>query len=119
MKEIKNDIIKKFIYGDYVIYIKETSDTYESYLQNEKYGVIELMFGTPKNQQTLEEFISLVNNNIIEYIIEYREEYKEDQKQSFFALFFANLKADADALMRCSIFILAYIYLFNIKHLNT
>lgn len=77
MKEIKNDIIKKFIYGDYVIYIKETRTSYESYLQNESYSIIDLMFGVPKGQQTLEEFISLVNVNIIDYINGYKEEYED------------------------------------------
>lgn len=77
MKEIKNDIIKKFVYGDYVIYIKETSSTYESYLQNEAYGVIDLMFGGTKEQNTLEEFIDLVHNNIVDYIQCYQKEYED------------------------------------------
>ena len=77
MKEIKNDIIKKFIYGDYVIYIKETRTSYESYLQNESYSIIGLMFGVPKGQQTLEEFISLVNINIIDYINGYKKDYED------------------------------------------
>ena len=70
MEEIKNDIIKKYKYKDYVIYIKETKNSYEYYLQNEAYGVIELMFGASKQQNTLEELLEIVKDNIdidIEY----------------------------------------------------
>lgn len=78
MKEIKNDIIKKYKYKDYVIYIKETNISYEYYLQNEKYGIIELMFGVSKEQNTLEEFLEIVKDNI-DIDIEYYKRENEDK----------------------------------------
>ena len=70
MEEIKNDFIKKYSYKNYVVYIKETNISYEYYLQNEKYGIIELMFGASKENITLEELLEIVKDNIdisIEY----------------------------------------------------
>lgn len=75
MKEVKNDIIKKLVYKDYVVYIKETNDCYESYLQNEKYGIIDFMFGVKKDANCLKDYIKLVNSNINDYIDLYKEKY--------------------------------------------
>ncbi len=85
MEEIKNDIIKKYKYKNYVIYIKETEDSYESYLQNEDYGVISLMFGISKEQvfnkvhkyYTLIPFINLIEKNIEDYILTYKIDYED------------------------------------------
>ena len=77
MKEIKNDIIKKYSYKDYVIYIKETKDSYESYLQNEKYGIISLMYGISKEQNTLEDLMTILNDNIDVDIKIYQDEYED------------------------------------------
>ena len=78
MIEIKNDFIKKYSYKDYVVYIKETNESYEYYLQNEAYGIIELMFGASKEQNTLEELLEIVKENI-DIDIEYYKRENEDQ----------------------------------------
>lgn len=81
MVEIKSEIIKQFIYKkdyNYVVYIKETINTFEAYLQNEDYGVIDLMFGVNKKAQNIEDFISYINCNIEDYIEDYKQEH-EDQ----------------------------------------
>lgn len=80
MVEIKSQIIKEFIYKSdikYVVYIKETINTYEAYLQNEDYGVISLMFGVDKNKTKLDNFIIIVNNNLEEYIELYKQDYED------------------------------------------
>ena len=77
MKEIENDIIKKFSYKDYVIYIKETNGCYESYIQNEKYEVIDFMFGARKDTNYLEDYIELVQSDIEDYIEMYKQDYED------------------------------------------
>lgn len=79
MIEIKSDIIKEFIYKkdyNYIIYIKETINAFEAYLQNEDYGVIDLMFGVDKKKQAIEDFISYINCNIEDYIEIYKNNYE-------------------------------------------
>lgn len=84
MIEIKNDFIKKYQYThyktkeQYVVYIKETNESYEYYLQNEKYGIIELMFALYKEQNTLEELLEIVTDNI-DIDIEYYKRENEDK----------------------------------------
>ena len=78
MIEFKNDFIKKFEYGDYLVYIKECSSHYESYLQHKEYGVLQLMWGIDKAKNiTLEEYIEIVNNNLEEYIESYKKDYED------------------------------------------
>lgn len=80
MVEIKSQIIKEFIYKSdikYVVYIKETINSYEAYLQNEDCGVISLMFGIDKNQTKLDNFIIMVNDNLQEYIELYKQDYED------------------------------------------
>lgn len=79
MKEVRNEFIKQFVYGDYIIYIKEDSISYEGYLQNELYGVISLMIGVPKKQNTLNELIELIENNLQSYINDYKENYEDEE----------------------------------------
>ncbi len=84
MLECKNDFIKKYQYThyktkeQYVVYIKETNESYEYYLQNEKYGIIELMFALYKEQSTLEELLEIVTDNI-DIDIEYYKRENEDK----------------------------------------
>ena len=85
MKEIENDIVKKYQYKDYVVYVKEVLESYECYLQKECYAVIDLMFGINKQDYSLKEFEYLIIANIEDYIEIYKQEY-EDQKQSFFVV---------------------------------
>ena len=77
MKEIKNDFRKKYLYKDYVVYVKWDMKTlcYEFYLQNEDYGVIMLMFGIPKSD--MKDMEEIIKNNIEDYIRIYKEEYKD------------------------------------------
>ena len=78
MKEVKNDFIKKFEYGDYLIYIKDCGSHYESYIQHIEYGVMVLMWGIDKaKNMTLEEYIEIVSNNLEEYIESYKEDYED------------------------------------------
>ena len=77
MKEIKNDFIKKYQYEDYVIYIKETADSYEYYLQNEKYGIISLCYGVDKEKNTLEELLEICGDNIDIDIEFYKQQYED------------------------------------------
>ena len=78
MKKVKNDIIKKYSYKDYVIYIKENEKSYESYLQNEQYGIITLMFGVDKKRCSFKEFVNLIEKHIEDYIYIYIKDYEED-----------------------------------------
>ena len=80
MKEIENDIIKKYQYKEYVVYVKETKSCYEYYLQQEQYGVLTLMFGLPKNrdlENDIENNIIVVYHNIEDYIETYKEDYED------------------------------------------
>ena len=79
MKEVKNDIIKKYEYKDYVVYVKvnEEDGFYDYYLQNEKeqYGIISLMFGVPTSD--IENIEEIIENNIEDYIKLYKEDYED------------------------------------------
>lgn len=75
MKWIKNDIINKYQYKNYVIYEKETEDGYEYYIQNEKYGIISFMFGLTKDNNEQNKII--VYNNLESYIQLYQEKYED------------------------------------------
>ncbi len=77
MKEIENDIIKKFSYKEYVVYIKEVLESYECYLQKECYGVIDLMFGVMKEDYSVKEFEDLIEANIEDYIETYKQDYED------------------------------------------
>ena len=79
MKEIKNNVIKKFQLEDYYIYIMENEDSWEYYLQHKDYGIIALIFGLMKKENSFEDFMDIVGKNIecdIEY---YRQTYEDEQ----------------------------------------
>jgi len=76
MKEVKNSFIKEYEYGDYRIYVKETTDTYEFYLQHTDYGVIMLMYGLLKNRP-YNELLDIINKNLLEQMVFYKEEYED------------------------------------------
>ena len=77
MKEIENDIIKKYQYKGYVIYAKYCKKElcYEFYLQNEKYGIMNFMFGIPKSD--MEFFKEIVLYDIENYIDNYKKDYED------------------------------------------
>lgn len=75
IKLIKVFQVNEFEYCNYYYYIFEDEENYYSYIQNKNYGVLMLVYGTPKGQQTLKEFINCYN--LDEYIQEYQEEYED------------------------------------------
>lgn len=77
MIEIENDIIKKYQYKDYVIYAKynEKDLSYEYYLQNEEYGIIDFMFGIPKSD--VDFFEEIVLYDVENYIDNYKKEFED------------------------------------------
>lgn len=86
MIELKNPFIRAYRvdnddYNNYIVYIKEDAATYEAYLQNKNYGVISLMFGTPNNYLSLEDFITIVNNNIELEIKLYQDLYENEEDE--------------------------------------
>ena len=79
MKEIRNKDFKKYEYGDYYIYIIETEDCYESYLQHKNYGIIMLTFGVDKRQATAEQTLYMTKNEIEDYIKIYKDTYEDEE----------------------------------------
>ena len=78
MKEIENDIIKKYSYKNYVVYVKETKNSYDFYLQNEEYAVIDLMLGVDKEDYSMKEIEELIFMNIESHIKNYKESYEDE-----------------------------------------
>lgn len=91
MIELKNDFIKKYQvdnyeYNNYIVYIKDNVSTYygnnyEAWLQNKNYGIMSLMFGIPNKNLTLEDFITIVNNNIEREIKIYQELHEDKEME--------------------------------------
>lgn len=81
MKEIKNDVIKKYQYKDYCVYIIETDEAYEYYLKNKEYGVIALIFGLLKEKNTYKDFMTIVRNNIDSDIEYYKLTYEDEETE--------------------------------------
>lgn len=77
MKEIKNDIRKKYQYEDYFIYIKETKDSYEYYLQHKDYCIIDMMYGIDKKTNTIDDLLAIIKNNIMYDIDFYKNRYED------------------------------------------
>ena len=80
MIEIKTDMVKEFIYKknyNYVIYIKETITDYECYIQNEDYGIIDLMFGVSKKDYKMQDFVEIVLENVDNYVKIYKNEHED------------------------------------------
>lgn len=57
-----------YTYNDYMIDIVITPDDFEGWIYKKSAGLKMLMFGCPKKQQDYNEFITLIENNIEEYI---------------------------------------------------
>lgn len=59
---------------------------YEAWIYHDQYGVKDLMFGIPTEQQTYEEFLEIVFNNIDEYIDSYVDNhFTYDERRKFYA----------------------------------
>lgn len=67
MKEIAPNIIKAFSDGPWLLEISDEGETYGSWLSHNDLGHKEFVFGAPKTQQTLDEFVQLVLFDIDEY----------------------------------------------------
>lgn len=65
--DITNYTTKTYEYGDYLVDIVTTDTDYESWIQAKGYGTKHIMFGMPKEQQSLEEFMNIVEANIEDY----------------------------------------------------
>ncbi len=75
IKLIKAFQVDEYEYCNYIVYVMEDKDNYSFYLQNKYYGVIMLMWGTPKDQIDLDTFMNCYCFD--EYIQEYQEEYED------------------------------------------
>lgn len=71
--------LREYRKGNYYIIIKATLDDFEAYIQEEKCGIIEMMFGIAKKDILYWEFIELVEKNLDDYIEYYEEEYLNDK----------------------------------------
>lgn len=81
MKEVKNDVIKKYevkVVDDiYYVYVVEHDSYYEFYLQRYSYGTIRLMVGILKNKYSYESMLKMVKEDLIDYIHQYRDDIGE------------------------------------------
>ena len=77
MKELENDIIKKYSYKDYVVYVKTYDNSYECYLQKESIVIMYFMFGLLKEYHDLETIKQTIKDNIEDYIVDYKEEFED------------------------------------------
>lgn len=59
--------ITRYKDGEFYIDIVELESTYEAWLSHNSYGISDLMFGVPKTQQSLHEFVELVEINLVDY----------------------------------------------------
>ena len=88
--------MKKYDYDDYDIYIQDVGDYWESWLCRKGYGVIDYMFGIPKNDHyiawdgkdwnkrenmkewTEEMFLERVEAFLPDYIEDYNEQHERE-----------------------------------------
>ena len=75
IKLIKAFQVNEYEYCNYIVYVMEDKDNYEFYLQNKYFGVIMLMWGTPKSETDLDTFMNCYIFD--EYIQEYQEKYED------------------------------------------
>ena len=62
--------------ADWLIDIVDNGKLWESWLYNEKYGIKSYMFGVfKKDCNTIEDYIEMVEWNLLEYINSYMAEY--------------------------------------------
>lgn len=77
MKEIKNKVLKTFEHDNYLIYLIDENDSYGFYMQNVSYGIISLIFGFKKAENTLKDTINMVESNLDNYIQIYKNLYED------------------------------------------
>lgn len=61
--------------GEYLVDIVTTGDSYEAWIYRKEFGVKDLMFLVQKKQQTLDEFLEIVEANVEDYGENYDEGY--------------------------------------------
>jgi len=61
----------------YIVDIFKVDDTYEAWLYNREYGIKDLMFGMPVEQQSFDEFLEIVEANVPEYIELYKVQHED------------------------------------------
>ena len=72
----KSDIsITTYECGEYLVDIVTTGDSYEAWIYRKEFGVKDLMFLVQKKQQTLDEFLEIVEANVEDYGENYDEGY--------------------------------------------
>lgn len=80
MKEIENNVIKKYKYivgsDTYYIYVIENDSMYDFYLQNKDYGVMTLMYGLMK-EKGIDFCINIIEEHILDFINDYKEEHED------------------------------------------
>lgn len=84
MKQITNEGVTRYTHKDFIITIIEKPDEFEAWIQHKDYGIIMLMFGTPKAQKTIngepytigyKGFCKMVSANFNDYAEAYTEQY--------------------------------------------
>lgn len=72
--------IERYVVGVFNVDIVDDGETYEAWLSHSGYGVSSLMFGVSKSDMVngKEQFLSMVDNNICDYISAYHDEYMLD-----------------------------------------
>lgn len=80
MKEIENNVIKKYEYivgnDTYYIYVINNETFYEFYLQNKDYGVMTLMYGLRKDTG-IDNCIAIIEEHLLDFINDYKEEHED------------------------------------------
>ena len=62
------------------------TDFYEAWIWNEEYGIKELMFAMPTEQQTYNEFVEIVRKNAYEYMNTFVDDnFNDDERRKFYA----------------------------------
>lgn len=79
--EKKNFKIETFEFESWIVDIVTTDTNYEAWIYRSEYGVKMLMFGMPKEQQSYDEFIDIVEGNLEtnEYQSMYLYDYCSDE----------------------------------------
>lgn len=68
------------------IVTKPLESYYEAWIYNDKYGIKELMFAVPAKQQSYEQFLEIVENNIDDSISVYvYDHFNYDDRKEFYA----------------------------------
>lgn len=74
-----NDIVTRYEHGEYYIdIIDTTAGETEAWITRKNIAVSVFMFGADKDQTPREEFLSIVEENLEDYIVLYDDEVNEE-----------------------------------------